>query len=57
VVIIASVAVAAMTSTALALVHRFDASAMILVWNLGVAAAIVALGGALAARAVAAPAH
>lgn len=57
VVIIASLAVAAMTSTALALVHRFDASAMILVWNLGVAAAIVALGGALAARAVQAPAH
>jgi hypothetical protein len=50
VVIVASLAVAAMTSSALALFHRFDASAMILLWNLGVAAAIVALGGVLAVR-------
>jgi hypothetical protein len=49
-VIVASLAVAAMTSSALALFHRFDASAMILLWNLGVAAAIVALGGVLAVR-------
>jgi hypothetical protein len=37
-------AVAAITSTALALFHDFDATIMILVWNLGVAALIIAFG-------------
>jgi hypothetical protein len=37
-------AVAAITSTGLALFHDLDATMMILVWNLGTAALIVALG-------------
>ncbi|MEH2513698.1 hypothetical protein V1291_005052 [Nitrobacteraceae bacterium AZCC 1564] len=37
-------AVAAMTATALALLHVMDASMMILVWNLGTAALFVGLG-------------
>jgi hypothetical protein len=37
-------AVAAITSTALALFHDLDATIMILVWNLGTAALIIALG-------------
>ena len=47
----ASLVVAAMTSTALSLFHDFDASIMILAWNLGVAAIIVAAGGVLGLRA------
>jgi len=39
-----SLAVAAMTATAMSLFHRLDASAMVLFWNLGVAVVIVALG-------------
>lgn len=38
-------AVAAMTSFALSLVHDLDATVMILVWNLGSAALIAGLGG------------
>jgi hypothetical protein len=38
-------AVAAITSTALALLHDLDATIMILVWNLGTAALITSLGG------------
>ena len=44
---IGSLAVAAITSTALSLFHDLDATVMVLVWNLGVAALIVALGVAL----------
>jgi hypothetical protein len=40
-----SLAVAAMTATAMSLFHRLDASAMVLLWNLGVTVVIVALGG------------
>lgn len=40
-----SLAVAAMTATALALFHVIDASMMILMWNLGTAALFVGLGG------------
>ena len=42
-----SLSVAAMTATALSLFHELDASIMILVWNLGTSALIVALGGTL----------
>jgi len=40
-------AVAAITATALSLFHDLDATVMILMWNLGVAALIVGLGGVL----------
>ena len=46
----AGLAVAAMTSTALSLLHQIDATAMILAWNLGVAVLLVALEGALGRR-------
>jgi hypothetical protein len=36
---------AGITATALSLFHELDATAMVLVWNLGAAALIVALGG------------
>ena len=42
-----SLAVAAIASAALSLFHDLDATVMILIWNLGVAALIVALGAAL----------
>jgi hypothetical protein len=42
-----ALAVAAITSSALALLHDIDATAMILIWNLGTAGVIVALGGLL----------
>jgi hypothetical protein len=45
VAITGSLAVAAMTSTALSLFHPLDATAMILIWNLGTAALLVAFGG------------
>lgn len=45
-VIAASLAVAAIASTALSLFHPLDASAMILLWNLGTAALFVGLGSA-----------
>ena len=48
--ITASVAVAAMTATALSFFHDFDATIMVLMWNLGVAAIIVGLGGLLGMR-------
>ena len=46
-----SLAVAAMTATALALFHELDATVMVLVWNLGIAAIIVGVGAALGFRA------
>ena len=42
-----SLAVAAMSATAMSLFHSLDATVMILVWNLGTAVLIVALGGLL----------
>jgi hypothetical protein len=42
-----SLSVAAMTATALSLFHELDASVMILTWNVGILALIVAAGGAL----------
>jgi hypothetical protein len=44
VALMGGLAVAAMTASALLLLHQLDATVMILVWNLGVAAAISALG-------------
>jgi hypothetical protein len=45
-----SLAVAAITASALSLIHDLDATAMILVWNLGVAALITALGSMFGVR-------
>jgi hypothetical protein len=50
VMMIAGLAVAAITSTALSLFHRLDATIMILVWNLGTAALLVAVEGAAGRR-------
>lgn len=41
-----ALAIAAIAATALSLFHDLDATIMILVWNIGVAAILVALGGA-----------
>jgi len=46
----AGLAVAAMTSTTLSLLHEIDATVMVLAWNLGVAALLVALQGTLGRR-------
>jgi hypothetical protein len=47
---VGALAVAAITSTALSLLHDLDATVMVLIWNLGAAALIVALGAALGRR-------
>ncbi len=41
-----SLAVAAISASALSLLHRLDATALILIWNVGAGAAIVAAGAA-----------
>jgi hypothetical protein len=46
----ASLAVAAITATALSLFHDLDATVMILIWNLGTAALFVGLGGAFGGK-------
>ena len=43
-------AAAGITATALSFFHEFDATVMVLFWNLGVAALLVALGGACGRR-------
>ena len=45
-----SLAVAAITATALSLFHDLDATVMILMWNLGTAALFVGLGGTLGGK-------
>lgn len=45
-----SLAVAALTATALSLFHDLDATVMILIWNLGTAAAMVGMGGLFGRR-------
>ena len=49
-----SLAVAAMSATAMSIFHNLDATVMILIWNLGTAALIVVLGRLLAPRLAAA---
>jgi hypothetical protein len=44
-------AVAAMTATVMSLFHELNATIMVLIWNLGVAAMIVSIGYILALRA------
>lgn len=46
-----SLAVAAMTATAVSLFHDLDATIMVLMWNLGIAVIIVAVGGVVGIRA------
>lgn len=50
VTLMGSLAVAAMTATALSLFHMVDASVMILMWNVGVAALFAGLGGLFGRR-------
>lgn len=45
-ILVGSLAVAAITATALTLFHDIDATVMILMWNLGIAALFVGLAGA-----------
>ena len=51
VTITGSLAVAAMTASALLLFHPLDATIMVLLWNLGVAVIIVSIGSVLGIRA------
>ncbi len=46
-----SLAVAAITATSLSLLHNLDATIMVFVWNLGIAATILGIGGVLGIRA------
>ena len=48
-----SLAVAALCASAMSLIHSLDATVMILTWNLGAAALIVAVGGLLVRSAIA----
>ena len=50
VTVLGSLAVAALAASALSLFHDLDASIMVLVWNLGVAALIVGAGTLLGPR-------
>jgi hypothetical protein len=48
--VMAGLATAGMAATAMSLVHELDATVMVLIWNLGAAALIVALCGAFGRR-------
>jgi len=45
-----SIAIAAITATALSLFHDLDATVMILIWNLGTSVSIIALGCSLGSK-------
>lgn len=49
-VLAGSVAVAALTAAALSLLHPFDASAMVLMWNFGAATLVIATDAAIGRR-------
>ena len=53
VTLVATLAVAGMTSAGLALFHPLDATVMILIWNVGIAGLLVAFGGLYGRRALA----
>ena len=53
VILMAGLAVAALTSTAMSLLHPLDATLMVLIWNIGASVAIVAIEAALGRRAMA----
>jgi hypothetical protein len=48
--VMGGLATAGIAATALSLFHEIDATVMVLIWNLGAAALIVALGGILGRR-------
>ncbi|RWM07652.1 MAG: DUF1109 family protein, partial [Mesorhizobium sp.] len=48
VTIMGSLSIAAITATALSLIHPIDATVMILIMNVGMAATLVLLGGVFA---------
>ena len=50
VIMTGSLAVAAITATALSVFHELDATLMVLVWNLGISVLIVGVGGVLVRR-------
>ena len=49
-VLAGAVSAAALTCAAMSLLHRFDASAMVLAWNFGAAALVIAVDTALGRR-------
>lgn len=55
-VLIGSLAAAAFTASALMLFHALDTSVMVLIWNLGTAALIIAIGGLIGRRMMFGPA-
>jgi hypothetical protein len=50
VAVVGSLSVAALTATALSLFHVLDASVLIIMWNIGIAVVIVAIGGGISRR-------
>ncbi len=54
-ILAASLAVAALTATALALLHRFDASIMILLWNFGAAGLVMSIDAIVGRRMIGSP--
>jgi len=50
VTLMGSLAVAAITASAFSLFHSLDATAMVLMWNIGTAALFLGLGGFLTRR-------
>jgi hypothetical protein len=53
VTLMAGLAVAALTSTAMSLLHQLDATLMVLIWNIGASLAIVVIEAALGRRVMA----
>jgi hypothetical protein len=51
------VAIAGVAATAMSILHQLDATVLVLLWNLGAAAVIVALGGILGGRVLSRPDH
>jgi hypothetical protein len=51
------VAIAGVAATAMSILHQLDATVLVLLWNLGAAAVIVALGGVLGGRLLSRPDH
>jgi len=50
VALLGGVATAGIAATAMSILHPLDATVLVLLWNLGAAAVIVALGGSLGRR-------
>jgi hypothetical protein len=52
-ILMAGLAVAALTSTAMSLLHPLDATLMVLIWNIGASLVIVVIEAALGGRVMA----